>query len=76
MKIIKEKEVEVGSRKRYLDNNRKKDRSSSNRRWRSGSRASTNRDRIRCYKGREYDHFPKDCPTTKEGRDRANSANV
>ena len=26
---------------------------------------STNRDKIRCYKCREYDHFTKDCPTTK-----------
>ena len=24
-----------------------------------------NRDRIRCYKCREYDHFAKDCPTSK-----------
>ena len=24
-----------------------------------------NRDRIRCYKCREYDHFAKDCLTTK-----------
>ena len=54
------------SRGRYLDNsNRRRDRSS---RSRSGSRASTNRDRIRCYKCREYDHFVKDCPTTKEER--------
>ena len=35
----------------------------------SGSRASTNRDRIRCYTCREYDHFAKDCPTSKEERD-------
>ena len=34
-----------------------RDRSSSNSRSRSGSRASMNRDRIRCYKCREYDHF-------------------
>ena len=27
---------------------------------------SINRDRIRCYKCREYDHFAKDCPTSKE----------
>ena len=26
---------------------------------------STNRDRIRCYKCRESDHFATDCPTTK-----------
>ena len=36
---------------------------------RSGSRASTNRDRIRCYNCREYHHFVKDCPTSKEERD-------
>ena len=29
----------------------------SNSRSRSGSRASTNRDRIRCFECREYDHF-------------------
>ena len=41
-------------------------RSTSNSRSRSGSRASTNRDRIHCYKCREYDHFAKDCPTSRE----------
>ena len=29
---------------------------------RSGSRTSTNRDRIRCFKCREYDHFTNECP--------------
>ena len=29
---------------------------------RLGSRTSTNRDRIRCFKCREYDHFVNDCP--------------
>ena len=28
-----------------------------------------NRDRIRCYKCREYDHFVKDCPTSREERE-------
>ena len=28
-----------------------------------------NQDRIRCYKCREYDHFKKDCPTSKEERE-------
>ena len=37
----------------------------SSRRSRSCSRASTNRDRNRCYKCREYDHFAKDYPTSK-----------
>ena len=35
---------------------------------RSGSRANTNRDRIRCYTCREYDHFPRDCPNSREER--------
>ena len=29
---------------------------------RSGSRTSMNRDRIRCFKCREYDHFANECP--------------
>ena len=28
-------------------------------------RASINRDRIRCFKGREHDHFAKDCPNSQ-----------
>ena len=52
---------------RYYGNNR--DRSSSNSRSRSGSGASTNRDRIRCYNCREYDHFARDCPTSREERE-------
>ena len=46
-----------------------RDRSSSNSRLRSGSRASTNRDRIRCYNCREYDHFARNCPNSREERD-------
>ena len=52
---------------RNYGNNR--NRSSSNSRSRSGSRASTNRDRIRCYNCREYDHFARDCPTSREEGD-------
>ena len=44
------------------------DRSSSNSRLRSGSRANTNGDRIRGYTCREYDHFAKDCPNSREER--------
>ena len=43
--------------------------STSSSRLRSGSRASTNRDRIRCYKCRKYDHFTRDCPTSREERE-------
>ena len=52
---------------RNYGNNR--DRGSSNSRLRSGSRASTNRDRIRCYNCREYNHFARDCPTSGVERD-------
>ena len=41
----------------------------SNSRLRSGSSASTNRDRIGCYNCREYDHFARDCLTSREERD-------
>ena len=50
--------------RQYQGNIRRNDRSSSSR-SRLDSGASTNRDRIRCYKCREYDHFAKDCPTSK-----------
>ena len=51
------------SRVRQYFNNGKNDRSNS--RSRSGSRDDTNRDRIRCHKCRECDHFAKDCLTSK-----------
>ena len=41
----------------------------SNSRLRSGSRASTNRDRIRYFKWREYNHFARECPTRQESRE-------
>ena len=58
------KEVPLGLEKEFSDGIRRNDRSTSSR-SRSGSRASTNRDRIRCYKCRKYDHFVKDCLTSK-----------
>ena len=47
----------------YSDDRRNK---RSDSRSRSGLKASMNRDRIRCYKCREYDHFAKDCLTSKD----------
>ena len=38
-------------------------RSMSNTRSMSGSRASTNTHIIRCFKCREYNHFARECPT-------------
>ena len=57
------------SGERMFVGNYRRDRSSSNDRYRSGSRASTNRDRVRCYICREYDHFARDCPNSREERD-------
>ena len=41
----------------------------SNSRLRSGSRASTIRDRIWCFEFREYHHFMRECPTRQENRE-------
>ena len=57
------------SRGRTLVGNYRRDRSSSDDRSRSGPRASMNRDRIRCYTCREYDHFARNCPNSREERD-------
>ena len=51
--------------RQYSDNTSRNDRGSS--RSRLGSRASMNRDRIRCCKLTEYEHFAKDCPTSNTG---------
>ena len=56
-------------RERSFVGNYSRDRSFSNDRSRSGSRASMNRDRIRCYACREYDHFARNCPNSREERD-------
>ena len=57
------------SRERTFAGNYRRDRSSSNDRSRSGSRANTNGDRIRCYVCREYDHFVRNCPNYRKERD-------
>ena len=54
-------EVEVGLGTNIIQVTRRNGRSSSIR-SRLISRTSTNRDRIRCFKCREYYHFAKDCP--------------
>ena len=55
------------SRSRERDRRRSRSPSSS----RLGSRTSTNRDRIRCFKCREYDHFANECPNqTLDSSDR------
>ena len=57
--------VRSRSRERqYSSNFRRNERSSS--RSKSGSNMSTNRDRIRYFKCREYNHFAKDCPNISD----------
>ena len=60
-------EIGVGHMRDKVD--RRVDRSISNSRSKSGSRATTNRDRIRCFEHREYDHFMEDCPMTQANRE-------
>ena len=48
---------------------RRDGRSISNSRSRSHSRATTNIDRVRCFKCREYNHFVRDCPTRQTHRE-------
>ena len=62
MKVMAE--VEKGNRSGERSFSRdfrsdKNNRSTNNSRCRSGSRTSTNRDRIRCYKCSKYNHFAK-----------------
>ena len=52
----------------YSGNFSRNDRNSTSR-SRSGLRASTNRDRIRCFKCREYDHFAEDCPNSQKEKE-------
>ena len=58
---------------RHDDYNRSRDRSQertfSRNYGNNRDRSSGNRDRIRCYNCREYDHFARDCPTSREERD-------
>ena len=68
---LRQAEIGTGLEKKSFSRNFSGDRnrSTSNSRSRSGARASMNRERIRCYKCTEYDHFTKDCPTSREERE-------
>ena len=57
------------SRDRNFTRSYGRNRSSDSSRSRSGSRTNMNRDRIRCFECREYDHFARDCPNSREERD-------
>ena len=57
MKIM----VMITIRGRSRDRNQRRREES---RSRSNSRVSTNHDRVRCYRCREYDHFAAECPNT------------
>ena len=57
------------SRERTLTRSYGNGKDRSNDRSTLGPRASTNRDRIRCYACREYDHFARNCPNSREERD-------
>ena len=54
------------SRRQSRNDTRNRDRSES--RSRSSSHVSTNRDRRRCYRCNEYDHFARECPNDATGR--------
>ena len=54
------------SRRQSRNNTRNRDRSES--RSRSSSHVGTNRDRCRCYRCNEYDHFARECPNDATGR--------
>ena len=61
--------IEIGAGHMKENRDRRYSRSIGNSRSRSGSRATTNRERIRCFECREYDHFVRDCPTRKARRE-------
>ena len=54
------------NRRQSRDDARNRGRSES--RFRSSSHVSTNRDRSRCYRCNEYDHFARECPNDATGR--------
>ena len=56
--ISRDRDGQVQNRSRTLSNDREGSRS------RSNSRTNINRDRLRCYRCGEYDHFAQECPYT------------
>ena len=69
------------SPRRYNNNNNRQNANSRFRprsRSRSNSRVRTNRDRVRCYRCREYDHYANECQNAvtsdSEGHDSDNAA--
>ena len=59
--------IGIGENRRTWRQSRSRERDRDRQSWspsssRLGSRTSTNRDRIRCFKCREYDHFTNECP--------------
>ena len=66
MTILEEVEVGLGKDNIQVILERE-DQSSS--RWRSSLQASTNKDRITCFKYRECDHFTNDCPNSNPERE-------
>ena len=72
VKVTAEVEIGTGLGKDHFQEtlvNDRNNRSTSNNRSESGSRVSTNGDRIWCYKCREYDHFTEDHPTSREEKE-------
>ena len=69
------------SPRRYNNNNNRQNTNSrfrSRSRSRSNSRIRTNRDRVRCYRCQEYDHYTNECPNAitsdSEGHESGNAA--
>ena len=52
--------------RQFIGSDKRNNISVSNSRSRSGYRANTNRDRIRCVKCQEYDQFARDCLKCKQ----------
>ena len=59
----REERQRLGTESRDRDRSRERE-SRSTARSRSSSHVSTNRDRLRCYRCSEYDHFARECPNS------------